>query len=291
LALALLQFLNYSNYYVAFCIAVLSYVSIRLHSGLPERQSLEIALLLFFITHLAYNFLRFPDWLKRRANNDRLQWMADNSRWVFISSICSALGAFLVLVWAELKFILPHFTIPLVLSFLYIVPLIPTKEGRKSLRSIGLLKPVVIALAVTCMSIVIPFRLSKDETDLIQAGVEFASRFIFILCITIPFDIRDSDEDKAMMIKTFPVRFGWKQAKTLSAILAGLYIMLEAWLYLNYFHSGRHFMASGILFGTVLLSVILDIREKSTTNFYAFLVEGTMLIWAFLIYSFVLTGK
>ncbi len=108
--------------------------------------------------------------------------------------------------------------IPLFISTLYVIPI-----GGKRLRDRNYIKIFLIALVWTWLTEVNP-RLLLDT-----GGIRFllvVERFLFILAITLPFDIRDYRIDQEQGVETLVSKFGIKTSKILSACILCLCIVL-----------------------------------------------------------------
>ena len=166
--------------------------------------------------------------------------------------------------------------VPLALiSITYSLPLIPTKNGWKRLRDIPGIKIYAISIVVTLTTSTIPLLLLKqvEITDIILLGLQ---RFLFIIAITIPFDIRDIRIDQKWSLKTIPILFGKERALKLSMLLLVLASLI----------TGIHYFWTDTLSLAILIAIILShlwaiyILEKfkmyNSPLFNAYLLEGIM---------------
>ena len=99
-----------------------------------------------------------------------------------------------------------------------------------SLRDIPLLKIFIIAFYWTYLTIIIPvlvYNISFDSNLILNIIV----RFLFVLAITIPFDIRDYSVDDSSK-KTIPQLIGLQKA----TILAVLILLALTATFCFYFH-------------------------------------------------------
>lgn len=112
-----------------------------------------------------------------------------------------------------------QFLIPLgIISMTYSLPFIPTTAGWKRLRDIPGVKIYAITLVVTFTTSTIPLLLNESIaiSTIIIFGIQ---RFLFILAITIPFDIRDLRIDRKWKLKTIPLLIGTDRSIYLSKSL------------------------------------------------------------------------
>jgi 4-hydroxybenzoate polyprenyltransferase len=171
--------------------------------------------------------------------------------------------------------------IPLgLIAALYTIPVIGISGYKKRLRDIAYIKIFLIAITVTWVTVYLP--IVNVGADFLIMNEELAllcgERFFFILCITIPFDIRDLHIDKKMGLKTIPTFLGVKKALLLSLVFLALFVVI-----LTY-----HFISAELLSTTTFIAMMVStaatalIIAKSTPKrseyYFSFLVEGTMVI-------------
>ena len=138
-----------------------------------------------------------------------------------------------------------------------------------------MIKIYAISIVVTLTTSTIPLLLLHQFgiSDLILLGFQ---RLLFILAITIPFDVRDIRIDQKWSLKTIPILFGKERALKLSIALLVIASLLTGIQYLN----------TEILNIAVLLAILIShvwtiyILEKfkkyNAPLFNAYLLEGTM---------------
>ncbi len=103
--------------------------------------------------------------------------------------------------------------------------------------------------------------------------------FLFVVAITIPFDVRDIYQDKYYGLKTIPVILGERKALALSGSLLfmhGVWVMLS-----GYAWGVRVGLATGSL---VALLVILFPPIKKDEYYYFLLIDGLMLLQFLIVY-------
>lgn len=127
------------------------------------------------------------------------------------------------------------------ISVLYPFQILKPFGIKTRLRDFPFVKLFLIALVWSATSVILPAT---------EAGVHFRERpdvfllfiaqFIFILFITLPFDINDTEVDKTTNIKTIPSVFGIKISKIICFVLGCIYcilmlyiMMIENWREIN----------------------------------------------------------
>ncbi len=179
----------------------------------------------------------------------------------------------------QLSFETIQLLVPLgVVSVAYSLPLIPTINGWKRLRDIPGIKIYAISIVVTLTTSTIPLLLmgSISNTDILLLGIQ---RFLFILAITIPFDIRDVVMDKRWKLKTIPLILGNEKAIKLAIILINFTLVIAIGQFFMTHLFGFEILLA-LLISNLWVSYILSIfRENNTPLFNAFIVEGTMVFY------------
>lgn len=167
------------------------------------------------------------------------------------------------------------FLMPLSLvAITYSLPLIPTPNGWKRLRDIPGLKIYAISIVVTLTTSSIPLLIHKfDPRDILLLGIQ---RFLFILAITIPFDVRDVRIDQKWALRTIPIILGSKKALLLSKILL---IITPAITFYQFFTTDV--LHLGVCFAIVLshiwaIYIIEKFEKYNAPLFNAYLLEGIM---------------
>lgn len=215
----LLRFIVYSNILVSFAAASISYSFCHL-------QEIEnknwYSLFVFFSTLLTYNAQRI---IKRRQDQKdwstgRLLWIKKNSILLYTFSIISATCTS----WIYFKYLYQLH------SFIFLIPLAlisifyALKLGNlKNLREIPHLKIHLIAFVWVASTVLFP-AINEEITN--SFTLYFSAAFyLYILAITVPFDIRDLNFDNPGN-KTVPQVFGISIAKKIALItlLASLII-------------------------------------------------------------------
>ena len=221
----------------------------------------------FFSTISYYNLLKYGSGLlgNLRVNSRPLAILS-------FSLICLFL-AFL----AGLKLparIIPVILVLIVLIVLYAAPVFPSD---KNLRSLGLLKIIIVAVSWTIVTVLLPVVAVGDKIqwDILILSVQ---RFVLVLAMMIPFEIRDMYLDPPE-IRTIPRRIGVKHTKWLGVILAFLSFALV------YLKDDIHPMEISTRMAiTFLLSWLILRTPAHPSKYYASLwVEALPIFWILII--------
>ena len=167
--------------------------------------------------------------------------------------------------------------IPLaLLTLAYTTPIINTKASKIRVREIWLWKIFIIAAVWAGMTVILPAvelnGLNQFSNMLSwQLAIE---RGIFILAITIPFDIRDLANDAKKGVKTIPSVLGWK-----SSVLVSIGLLL-VFVLTTFFRLGTESpMLTAYLATTAITISVVSLANPNRNDMYcSFWLEGTMLI-------------
>ncbi|TMU57620.1 hypothetical protein [Flagellimonas algicola] len=155
-------------------------------------------------------------------------------------------------------------------STLYAVPLLP-KSGN--LRSLGGMKIFIVALVWAGFTVLLPI-LDAQLPYSWDIGVLFAQRFLLVLILILPFEIRDLKWD-SMDLRTLPQILGVQRTKKVGV---GLII---SFLLLTFLRDDIKVteVLTRIVIGTVLLALFrskLDFGKRYLASFW---VEGIPMFW------------
>ena len=254
-----------SSVHIALGVSALLYISMNSHKLAYERSLYQFS---FFGSIIAYNFIKYGLEVKRYIIKSTKVMIP-----LVVLSIISALMA----LWALFEFSYNQTVLILILGiliYLYTIPFIPSWSNFRNLSRI---KIYIVALVWAGITSLLPL---IDES--IQSiGLEFLQRFVFVLILMIPFEIRDLNYDDASL-KTLAQSFGIKGVKLLGVALVIIWIIISLYLQLlpNIF----------VLFTGMLLVLALLFSKKESNRLYTeFWVESIPIIYA-LIYALLLNN-
>lgn len=232
---------------------------------------LDLLAFVFFGSITAYNFIKYAGIAKLHHRS-----LAKNLKMLQVFSFL----CFLALVYFTFqvsKGVLVVAGILGLLTLLYALPVF----NKKNLRSIAGIKVYVIALIWAGVSVLFPAVNADLEVDL-NLTIEFFQRFLFVLVLLIPFEIRDLKYDAAHL-RTIPQRHGTKRTKWIGILLLLLVLFLEIFKETT---TWPIFIADVV---TILLTgfFVLNSREDQYRYYSIFLVEAVPIFWAGLLYILV----
>ena len=275
-----LSFLSYSNLFVALCAASLcTFCHLLLFNKIPDWILVGFV---FSATLFAYNFHRRLGRLYKKNKHPthrnpesiykKDRWLIANknvTHWFIIISFCASLFFLYLLPKETLALVFPL----AILSLLYILQV----SKIPSLRSIPFLKIFVIAFVWGGVMVLLPI-LSANESHRIFNFESQALAFavaLFVFGETIPFDIRDLNEDRATMLKTIPSKIGLKKSKLLSLLL----YILSGLLFLSiiiYYSKPLIFGVSFLLSLLTSYLIIYRVNAKKKELYYSLMIESSL---------------
>lgn len=236
------------------------------------KNKLPWCLINFFATLIIYNGQRLLLSSKKLYQNARNEWYLKNKRWLY-AIMFSALIEMIVFVFQIPWRAWAHYGILLMISIGYFWPAL-------NLRSIPFLKSLFIAFVWVASSCIIPWYNDDPAAATLNKSTVgfFASQFIFIWVLCIPFDIRDLHFDSEKHIKSMPVIIGVRRSKLVALALGLLYILCY------YYVGNKQIIWVGRITFLFIMPVMRLTNENRHPYFYAFLVDGIILLQAFVYY-------
>ncbi len=145
---------------------------------------------------------------------------------------------------------------------------------KKNLRSIPYLKVFIISIVWVWVTLLFPVYISQIKLTW-EISIFVVSQLLFLLAVTIPFDIRDLKYD-SLFLKTIPQIIGAKNARSLCLLLLALSSLL-AILYLYFLGMNKGIIA---VICTWLFSwiTLFRVKENAKPTFYTINVDGLLLI-------------
>jgi len=153
---------------------------------------------------------------------------------------------------------------------LYALPVLPKS---KNLRSWGGLKIFIVALVWSGATVVLPI-LSVNQEVVWDVGIEIFQRFLLVLILLVPFEVRDLAYDK-IDLKTLPQRFGIAKTKFFGGI-ATLIFFFTTFLK-DEISIEEQILKSAI--SIILAYVLFRTQRNQTKYFSSFWVEAIPILW------------
>ena len=220
---------------------------------------------LFFGTITGYNFVKYADKISFK------KWNLLLGKIQIFSFFC-----FLALIYYSFQ--LPFKTLAVTfgfatLTFFYAIPFLTYKR----LRALVGLKIIIVAIVWAGVSLIIP--LVNENVILTNSNwIGFLQRILFVLVLTLPFEIRDLKYDE-LALGTLPQRVGVKSTKIIGTLLLLVILIVEFLKQeINWIYTISLIIISGIM------AVFLYLSEKEQSKYFAsFWVESIPILWLVII--------
>lgn len=261
----ILDFYIFSNIHVA--LAVFCLVKITL---LPYGvTSNTIPFFCLFSTITAYNLIRIL-----RVEEVQPWFFEFIKRYKFVLvffTVFCALIAFLLIF--KFRYATLYWMIPFGLVTLFYVSPFGTIQIKLSLRYVSFAKLFLIAVSWAGVTVILPLVQHRINIEFDEIIV-FAQRFLFVVAITIPFDIRDMSYDKAEL-KTLPHAIGIEKSKIVGIIFLMLFLGLE---FLKTPISPEQLRIHFFITVTTLFFLVKSTQDQNK-YYSAFFVESLPMVW------------
>ena len=266
----IVNFLVYSNIWIA-----LGAVSFTLQFYLltSTRPDPTVLVFIFSATIFTYTFQRFEKIKVRSpAGGDRIDWMNRNMRMVKVI-LYGSMAAMLFFIFSLSIKALIIISISGLISFFYIRK-IPGKIAR-NLRDLPHLKIYLITIAWTITTVLLPAEMAEKKADQWPLLLMMC-HFLYILAITIPFDIRDINLDEEQK-KTIPQVVGLPAAKVMATLMAmgSALIIVYGW---------PDYLLPAVLSSLLTIVLIFFSTPKRNDLYYSFGMDGLLLIQPLLLW-------
>lgn len=167
----------------------------------------------------------------------------------------------------------PQKEVPYISLLLAAVMLVYYLPSKINLRSIPYLKSCTIAFAWAVATVWLPIAAVERSMFNYDALLLFLERFLFVWSITIPFDIKDLQEDKQLGLKTLPMVFGLKKILIFAMIILCLHVLVT---FVHYGLSRIFFVR--IVTAWYVLVVLQGIGRHRPKYYYTGAIDGSMLL-------------
>jgi len=244
--------------------ALLKVTGILLHISVDS----HLAYYLFFGTIACYNFIKYG------VEAEKYLMVANryhkNIQFFSFAALAVALYHLYFLTWETWCAIG-------VVSFLTAVYALPVLPHAKNVRSMGLLKIMLVGLVWAGSTVVFPV-LEASESLKWDTWIETCQRFLLVLVLLVPFEIRDLKYDDRNL-RTLPQRVGTVNTKRWGALWTVLLFLLT---FLKDHISLDDVIGKGVL--CLGLGGILLLTKRDQGKYFAsFWVEAIPLVWWFVL--------
>lgn len=156
------------------------------------------------------------------------------------------------------------------ISTLYNVPEKSKSFVHFPLRSIPVLKVFLIAYVWSSMSSFLPAIIAHEHVFTSRNILIFIAHLLFIISITLPFDIRDFDDDNKADLITFPQIIGLWPTKLLSILCLTVFTLII------YHIVGGWYIP---IFSLIVTALILKSSSEKKSYYFSFYLDGTIVLY------------
>lgn len=264
----IVEFYINSSIHVALSVYSLLRIT-EIYFGLDHQEKLGYFIFLGTIT--GYNFIKYAGVAKFYHRS-----LTTDLKLIQIFSFLSFLG--LCYYGWKLEFNTLMLFFPMILiTVLYSVPFLA--GFQKNLREISYLKIFIVALVWAGVTSSIPLISNGYELNLNMAII-FTQRFLFVIVLTLPFEIRDMKLDFEN-VKTLPQKIGVAMTKKVGFALL-LFALVFEFIITQDLITRNIFLA--ICF--VLLILLMRSKENQSKYYSSLWVESLPIFWWILLFIF-----
>ncbi len=224
----------------------------------------HLAFFVFFGTISCYNFIKY--------GVEAEKYLLVQNRYHRYIQIFSFISLAIALYHAYFLMLATWFWIAvlILLAGWYSLPIFP--PGKK-LRNSGLLKILLVALVWAGTTVVLPVVDTKTNFSA-DIGIELGQRFLLIILLLIPFEIRDLKYDSSAL-RTLPQRLGVERTKSVGILGCFIFFGLT---FLKNSVQLPELLSKGIL--CILLLIVMGMVKKRQSKYFAsFWVEALPVLW------------
>lgn len=263
-----------SSIHVALSVFSLAWITL-LEFELPYDKN--VLFFIFFASITGYNFVKFFG-LAKFHHRSLAKWLKYIQ---LFSLVCFLLMCYYVLQLEQTTLV--YISVFGVVTFLYAIPFLPKKiflDEKQNLRSLSGLKVYVIAIVWCGVTVFLPLA-NADFLMNWDVSITVIQRFVFVLVLMLPFEIRDLQYD-SVKLATIPQQIGVKKTKLIGVLLLMVFFFLD---YLKDDMQLMNLLVLLVVTAITLLSVVLAKKEQSK-YYSAFFVEGIPVLWLLLVLVF-----
>ncbi|MDX1407393.1 MAG: hypothetical protein R3330_04650 [Saprospiraceae bacterium] len=167
-------------------------------------------------------------------------------------------------------------SLPIAISGAYVLPL---RRGMRRLRDLPLIKIFLIGASWSLITTTVP--LLHQGYDGAYLAVIFAERFLFVVGITVPFDIRDMQVDEQSNLRTLPHALGITRSKWLASGCVAMSLAVIGYLGSSGAYDQDFLLPAVIVYALAVVLIWIS-RPGMDDYFFSGLIDGLLLLLPFL---------
>ena len=159
------------------------------------------------------------------------------------------------------------------------MPVFNINSKKVGLRNFPYIKIFLIAIVWSMVITALPYFNSYDISQWKNSNflLLLLEQFLFIIAITLPFDVRDLKYDIEAKMKTIPIAIGVKKTIILAELLLLAFIGLKYYQYCLHQISLNQLISFAVVIFLSGVSLSFT-RTKRAELFYSGIIEGTMIL-------------
>lgn len=238
--------------------------------------------LIFFATLFEYNVHRLTTiiFFPQALESPKHQWVRGNRHLFRIVVVISVLGFCATLFEAKTEVLIALAPFA-VLTVFYSMPVSKTARKLFRLREIPYLKIFLIAIVWSAVTVLLPVMYETQTFSSTGIRLMLLERFLFVLAITIPFDIRDMYTDQEGRLRTIPLTLG-----KASSVKLAITIMI-AFTVISMIHYSTveqwNLVSAFFVSGLTTMYFVGSKRLQSSPWYHYGILDGTMIVQALLV--------
>jgi len=261
-------FSNFNIALAALCYTISTYT-------VYEINPIDKALLILVFTATLSNYIfhrTFPVYFYQYKShpNSIFQWTIHHLSFLTFT-FCVAIFV-LGITFLKMNWVTQFSLIVLALiTLLYSLPIFKKNKRRKRLRDIAYLKIGLIAFTWALVCGNLPLLQAQETYNFTQHASVFLEKFLYIIAITIPFDIRDMEYDKSVGVKTLPIQLGIGKS-----IAIALLCLILSFVVLVCISNHFQFQLAYAFTYSISAYLIIESAQPKNNFFYLFYIDGLM---------------
>ncbi len=276
----ILDFIIYGNLFVAASVLSALWLT-SLQWGLPVKLD-TLALFVFSATVFDYTLQRMVSTRKieEEIPTPLMAWMQSHLPTEIILLVASGLAALILFLRFPVRMYFPLLIVALP-ALLYAFPLVFKTQSFR-LRESAWLKIGTVAFVWAAVSVILPYYYYEMHLPPKQWMIPFLERFLLILALILPFEIRDIAIDEAYHFSNVAQRLGKKKTLRLAAAMVMMTFLLEG---LRLMPPGPDDLPFLLAFfaGSVCTLFLLRKSQKARPDYFYLILLDAMPIFIFLL--------
>lgn len=273
--IAIINFVLYSHIFIAACALALTLQTLHIQD-IDYRTSPALLGLVFFSTLVIYALHRLVSLHKvdKSLQIDRFLVIGQYRQHIQLYALLGSVGLVSCFFYLQSATQIA-LVAPALLSLGYVLPFLGKRRLR--LRDLHFIKIFLIAIVWSYVTVLLPFIEHQQTVEMQTIGM-LIERSIFIFVITLPFDLRDWKIDQHNQVHTIPAHIG--VSKTIRLAL----LLLVIWLVFCFAIYPLSLVLPLAITGLVVAYLLWLSPKQKHDYFFTGLVDGTMLLQAFLVW-------